>query len=373
MLDLESLSAKTIGWYRPNRRELPWRSTRDPYAIWISEIMLQQTQVATVIPYYLRFLERFPTPRQLAAADIEEVLRLWAGLGYYRRARQLHAAAKQIVECHQGIFPTSLDDVLALPGVGRYTAHAILSFALDQSLGIVEANTQRLYARLLRLTLPPQSTDGQRQLWDFAQRIMPSQQCGEFNQAMMEIGSQVCTPRNPSCLLCPFREFCPTHRHQETDQIPAPKPKKQYTSLLEAAVLVLDARGRVLIRQCQPGERWEGLWDFPRFDITDISGERKALRFLEDAMQTQFGVTTQLTATPYELKHAVTRYRITLRCYRAAPLAKGTRLPRRAAQRWISLDDARDMAWNASAKRVLAWLVHGRFDAPINQPPSKVR
>ncbi len=252
--------------------------------------MLQQTQVATVIPYYHRFLDRFPDPRTLANATEDEVFKLWAGLGYYRRARQLHAAAKQIVALHSGQFPRNLDAVLALPGVGRYTAQAILSFAHDDKLGIVEANTQRLYARLLYLTDPLPWSTSQKQLWDFAERIVPRKGCGEFNQAMMEIGSQLCTPRNPNCAECPLLPLCPTGERQHTDRVPAPKDKKIITPLTEAAILVRNSSAQWLVRRCKSGERWAGLWDFPRIDVSDCDGELGRNDKIQRAMRDEFGV-----------------------------------------------------------------------------------
>ena len=197
-------------WYKNHARDLPWRRTREPYHVWISEIMLQQTQVATVIPYFERFLKAFPTIKKLAAADEEKVLRLWEGLGYYRRARQLHKAAKQIVEKHAGKFPSRLEDVDALPGIGRYTRGAILSIAFEQREPILEANTIRLNARLLALEEDTSSKASQNALWDFAEDILPTKDIGLFNQALMELGGAICTPKSPRCLLCPVASICPT-------------------------------------------------------------------------------------------------------------------------------------------------------------------
>ena len=201
---LRSFRRRLIRWYKSERRELPWRETRDPYAIWLSEIMLQQTQVATVLGYYERFLATYPTVSDLANADEQDVLKLWAGLGYYRRARQLHAAAKVIRDQYEGSFPTQFEDVLALPGVGRYTAGAICSFAFEQRQPILEANTIRLFSRLIALRADPRASDSQQLLWEFADRILPKvsarsakdgrSQTGTFssiNQAVMELGSQV--------------------------------------------------------------------------------------------------------------------------------------------------------------------------------------
>lgn len=198
---LNAIGQQAVGWYRTKHRDLPWRRTRNPYHIWISECMLQQTQVATVIPYFQKFLLRFPNVESLAAAELDEVYQLWAGLGYYRRARQLHAAAQKVVETNSAPFPNTVDAILALPGIGKYTAHAIASFAFDSPCGIVEANTQRLYARLIGCQSPISSSSTQKALWEYATSLveawaLPS---GELNQALMEIGSQVCKPKDPLC------------------------------------------------------------------------------------------------------------------------------------------------------------------------------
>ena len=189
-----------LAWYRRHKRDLPWRRTSDPYAVWVSEIMLQQTQVATVIPYFERFLAAFPTIRALAAADERDVLRHWEGLGYYRRARQMHLAARVLVAQHAASFPRELDTVRTLPGIGRYTAGAIASIAFDLRAPILEANTVRLLSRLVAFDGDPASTAGQHALWSLADALLPARGCGEFNQALMELGSLVCAPPGPPAI-----------------------------------------------------------------------------------------------------------------------------------------------------------------------------
>ena len=200
---------RILAWFRRNARDLPWRRTRDPYAIWVSEIMLQQTQVVTVIGYFERFLAAFPSIADLAAADEQQVLRLWEGLGYYRRARQLHAAARVIVAEHQGRFPRDPEQIRALPGIGRYTAGAIASIGWDAREPILEANTIRVFSRLLAYRGDPQKNAGQQRLWEFAAGVLPKKDTGLFNQALMELGSEICTPRGPLCDQCPVRTLVP--------------------------------------------------------------------------------------------------------------------------------------------------------------------
>ena len=212
-----------LSWYDRERRDLPWRRTQDPYRVWLSEIMLQQTRVETVIPYYERFLERFPTVSDLAEAPIDDVLARWSGLGYYRRARSLHEAAGQIVREHAGVFPEDSAEALALPGVGRYTAGAILSIAYGRPEPILDGNVIRILSRWLRLGPEiPQS-----HLWTLAEDLVPEERPGDFNQAMMELGATVCTPRSPSCLLCPVQERCEARAEGTPERYPAPKAKEK--------------------------------------------------------------------------------------------------------------------------------------------------
>ena len=312
---LAQFQRRMLAWFRRNARDLPWRRTRDPYAIWVSEIMLQQTQVVTVVGYFERFLAAFPTIAALAAADEQQVLRLWEGLGYYRRARQLHAAARVIVAEHQGRFPRDIQQILALPGIGRYTAGAIASIGWDAREPILEANTIRLFSRLLAYRGDTRKNAGQKLLWEFAARVLPAKTSGLFNQALMELGSEICTPRGPRCDRCPVRSLCPTFRHGLQEVIPLPKRKTQYEERHEVAVIV--RRGdRVVLRRCGPDERWAGLWDFPRFQAAAPHGG-SIREQLEQAVADLTGLRVQAGDKLATLKHGVTRFRITLDCYEA--------------------------------------------------------
>lgn len=309
-------------WFAREARDLPWRRDPQPYRVWISEIMLQQTQVATVIPYFERFLAAFPTVGELAAAPEEQVLRLWEGLGYYRRARQLHAAAKKIVAEHDGIFPMSPDDIRALPGIGRYTAGAILSIAGDQAEPILEANTLRVNARLLGFAGDPLGKEGQRVLWEFAQAVLPKRGAGTINQALMELGALICTPREPKCLLCPVATLCRARIEGKVAIIPPPKRPKNFEALREAAVVVW-RKERVLLRRCGLDERWAGLWDFPR--VANEHESNHSAVGLVAAVARLTGVSIELGERLATLKHGVTRFRITLECHAATHLSGGPR------------------------------------------------
>lgn len=350
--ELNLLRSRAIRWYRREARALPWRQTSDPYQIWVSEIMLQQTQVATVIPFFHRFLASFPTVSALAAADEQDVLFHWSGLGYYRRARQLHAAAKLIDAQWQGQFPTSFESIQSLPGVGRYTAGAIASFAFDDRRPIVEANTQRLYARLLRLRGQLSELRQQSMLWEFAEELLPSRGgSGEINQALMEIGSQVCLPSQPRCEECPLAELCPTFANDEQALIPTPKPPKVYENRVEAAVMVYDAKKGYLMRQCGSKERWAGLWDFPRFDVTHCKTKSELLLSVVDQCLTNCSIPIAIEQDGFVLKHGVTRYRITLHVFHAGIAGKPKkRLP---ALAWHPLPSLKMLPLSSTGVQIL--------------------
>ena len=317
-------------WHVDHGRELPWRNCRDPYKVWISEIMLQQTTVVTVKPYFERFLKRFPNVAKLAAANEEDVLRLWEGLGYYSRARNLRKAAQAIV-ANGGKFPATIEALLNLPGIGRYTAGAIVSFAFDRPAPILEANTLRLYCRLLGFRDDPRSTSGQRALWSFAEKLVAEKSPGEFNQALMDLGATVCTPTDPRCDECPVASCCRALAEQAQTEIPAPKRRPEITETREAYVAI-ESAGRYLIYRRPEGQRWAGLWDFPRFELpasvvataflgrrsrprkAGTTGER---RLLERRIATEFGPRVTITERLTQLKHSVTRFRITLDCWLA--------------------------------------------------------
>lgn len=343
---LQLLRERLIEWFRQHARDLPWRRTHDPYRIWVSEIMLQQTQVATVTSYYERFLASFPDVRALANASEENVLRHWEGLGYYRRARHLHAAAKVIATEYGGQFPRTLTEIRKLPGIGRYTAGAILSFAHDDSQPIVEANTQRLYSRLLAYDGDLTTRAATDVLWQFASDVLPRSGAGELNQALMELGSLVCTPRSPDCGACPLTELCPTRASGMQDRIPRATKKMKYEEVTELAVVAW--RGsKVLVRPCGPAERWAGLWDFPRFAAQATSDRPQQLR---DGVRSLTGVEVEPGGELLVIKHGVTRFRITLHCHSAQTLRAPRRLQRDA--RWSTLEELAALPLSVTARQI---------------------
>jgi A/G-specific adenine glycosylase len=306
---------RLLAWYGRAARDLPWRRSKDPYRVWLSEIMLQQTQVATVRPYFERFVRAFPTVHALAAADEQEVLRLWEGLGYYRRARQLHQAAQILVAEHGGRFPRESQTLRRLPGIGRYTAGAILSIAFDLPEPILEANSTRLLSRLLGYRGDPRSVAGQQLLWAMAAAILPRRGAGQLNQALMELGSQVCLSRGPRCEACPVAILCRANAEGSQAEIPPPRTKCPTQAVREAAVLVR-RRGRFLLLRRPEGERWAGLWDFPRFPI-HAEHPAAVRRELIDNVRRLTGTVITPTEHLGTIRHGVTRFRITLECYLA--------------------------------------------------------
>ena len=249
-------------WYARGHRDLPWRRDRDPYRILVSETMLVQTTVAAAAPYFERFLARFPTVEALAGASEADVLKAWEGLGYYRRARGLHEAARAIARDHGGLVPDDPASLLALPGVGRYIAGAVLSFAFDQPAAIVEANTQRVLARLLAWEEDIAKSISQRRLWQAAGRLVPEVGAGDFNQALTELGATTCTPRDPSCLICPIAAECLARALGLQDRLPLKTPKAPPLEVVEACALVR-RDGRLLVVQRGPVGLWAGFWEFP--------------------------------------------------------------------------------------------------------------
>ena len=339
----DRIAADLLGWYARARRDLPWRRSQDPYRVWVSEIMLQQTQVERVRDFFVRFIDRFPTVEALAAAPAQEVLRLWEGLGYYRRARQLHAAAQRIVAEHGGTFPRDVAGLRTLPGIGRYTAAAIASIAMGLPEPIVEANSRRVIARLAGHAAPLDGHGGDEPIWAIAAALVPPRHPGRFNQALMDLGALVCLPDRPLCEACPIASHCNARQTRRTAEIPAKPARRTVRQLRESAVVVRRA-GRVLVEQRGPGEWWEGLWDFPRLPHRDGSAsklvtEAESLRPLACAGVERIGSIT----------HTVTHHRITL-----AVLACDAARPGRTARgrRWVTIASLERLAMTAPGRRI---------------------
>jgi A/G-specific adenine glycosylase len=327
--------APLAAWYARAKRDLPWRRSRDPYRVWVSEIMLQQTQVERVKEYFARFMERFPALEDLAAAREEDVLRQWEGLGYYRRARQIHAAARRLVAEHAGRFPRSVDRLRELPGIGRYTAGAIASIAFDEPAPVVEANSRRVIARLVAHDRPLTGAAGDAPIWRIAEALVPKRHPGRFNQALMDLGAMVCTPQRPLCTRCPLERHCLARRSRRVDSIPVQAPRRQPLLLRETAI-VLRRRNSVLLERRGAGEWWEGLWDFPRQPAAGRATGRK------------LGVVT----------YTVTHHKVTCTVVeRAAPASGPAKAAKARSGRWIQVAKLGSLPLSAPGRRIARLLL----------------
>jgi A/G-specific adenine glycosylase len=312
---------------------MPWRGVGDPYRVWISEIMLQQTTVAAVIPYFERFISRFPTLESVAEADEQDVLAAWEGLGYYSRGRNIHRAARAVVETLGGRLPDDVESLRKLPGIGRYTAGAIASFAYGKRAPILEANTQRLYARVIGYRGDPRTKEGQGVLWKFAETILPMKEVGRFNQGLIDLGAMVCVPVNPRCEDCPLKGGCRAFRDGLQGEIPPPRVRPNVTDVYEA-VFAVRRSGRWLVRQRSAGERWAGMWDFPRLAIDEPVSRGGWDEILRRFQKASGLVLSEPAAFPV-FRHSVTRYRVHLS--RVSAEATAGEWTGDAAVRWLPL------------------------------------
>jgi A/G-specific adenine glycosylase len=341
--DLPAFRKRLLSWFRQFQRDLPWRRNKDPYRVWLSEIMLQQTRVAAVIPYYERFLERFPDVRTLAEAPEEDVLRLWSGLGYYSRARNLQAAAKEIVAKHVVIFPRDPNTALALPGIGPYTAAAILSIAYDAKLAVLDGNVGRVIARLDAVRGNLRESRRWQALQARADELLDRKSPGDWNQAMMELGATMCTPRAPQCLLCPVATFCRARQLGIADTLPEKRKKRATVDVRLAAAVLLDPQGRTLLLPPPQASRSHTthedvatlvskMWHFPTIAVeSDATSELR--QFLTKVIPPNGKDQPLRLAALSKARHAVTYRAITLLPYRV-PLAK---LPQLTDAKHISL------------------------------------
>lgn len=310
----ERIVRPLLEWYRQHRRDLPWRGA-SPYAVWVSEIMLQQTQVATVIPFFNRFLQSFPVVESLAAAPVEEVLKHWAGLGYYARARNLHRAAQIVVARHGGRLPKTPVEIETLPGIGRYTAGAILSIAYGVPRPIVDANVIRVLSRVFGLRGDPKSAVNQAALWSLAEQLVPADAPGDFNQGMMELGALVCDSSDPKCERCPLLPVCAAGNSAEPASLPEYPAGRTPVNVHHSSAIIHRDTGEFLIIQRPMHGLWGGLWEFPRLVCQSGEEPREAAN---RAAKEIVGLDTLVQERLGVVKHGVTHHRITLHGFLAA-------------------------------------------------------
>ncbi|MDX9788164.1 MAG: A/G-specific adenine glycosylase [Desulfobacterales bacterium] len=322
-------------WYQEHKRPLPWRETRNPYCIWVSEVMLQQTQVKTVIPYYVTFISRFPDVASLAEADLHEVLKLWEGLGYYARARNLHRAAKIVAESHKGIVPDDYAAFRALPGVGEYIAAAVLSIAFSQPHAVVDGNVKRVLARLACIETPVNQAAGHREFNAYAQTLLDRQSPETFNQAMMELGALICKPEIPDCLQCPLNADCLSCRKKVVARYPR-RIKARRTPTHSIAVAVIWRNGKVLITQRAPDGLLGGLWEFPG---GKVKAKETSIEACKREVKEETGLSIEVMAPLTRVKHAYTHFKIEMDVFICRYAGGRVRLSGPVAFRWVTLGE----------------------------------
>jgi A/G-specific adenine glycosylase len=345
---MSHISSRLLNWYRDHKRTLPWRASNpDPYAVWVSEIMLQQTRVETVIPYFEKWLGLFPNIRVLASASEHAVLNAWEGLGYYSRARNLHKAAKIVVNEHAGQLPRDLLALRKLPGIGRYTLGAIASIAFGMDIPALDGNIRRVYARLFDIAEPADAPVGEKILWQLAEEQLPKGKAGDYNQALMDLGATICLPKNPRCLICPLMEVCKARQNGTQEQRPVLKPRKDVPEYVHAAGVIIN-NGEVLLAQRPSKGLLGGMWEFPN---GRVNGE--PAKELAKALKTGYSLKVRLE--PGEAKgrrhpnqgkakelgivqHAYTHFKVTVHAFRCELLSE----PKDGNLKWVPLDKLND-------------------------------
>ncbi len=347
---ISAIVKNLLDWFSANARDLPWRRTRDSYAIWVSEIMLQQTQVKTVLPFWERWMRELPTVEAAARASSDKIHKLWEGLGYYSRARNLQRAAQIIVAKHRGKFPSKFEDILELPGIGRYTAGAISSIAFNQPAPILDGNVMRVLTRIFGIDRDPRSKETNALLWQLATELVErsNNHCSALNQSLMELGALICLPRNPQCAGCPVKKQCVAFKTNRTAELPNIGKRVPVTARRFVAFLV-EHRGKYLVRQRPQGVVNAHLWEFPNVEVNGTAADAAAV------FKSQFGIRPPELQPLPTVKHSITRYRITLEAYRTS-LRKEDRAPKGF---WLVPTDLDSLAFTAAHRKILRQLNDG--------------
>ena len=336
---------RLLAWFDTNgRHDLPWQHPRTPYRVWLSEIMLQQTQVRVVVPYFERFVAALPDVPALAAATLDEVLALWSGLGYYARARNLHAAAQRCVELHDGDLPRDLDALMALPGIGRSTAGAILSQAWGDPFPILDGNVKRVLCRVFGVEGWPGQPAVEKQLWTIADRLLPPSRMADYTQAQMDFGATLCTRHDPACVLCPLQRECVALREGRTGELPTPKPGKPLPERGAIALLLRDAEGRVLLQRRAPSGIWAALWSLP--EAPDHAAARD---WFEMHVEGDYDHADGLDP----IQHGFTHYRLLLQPLAWRDVSLKPRVAEEDDMRWVARDELDSLGIPAPIRKLL--------------------
>jgi A/G-specific adenine glycosylase len=331
---MKRLASRLLAWYQTNKRMPPWRDHPDPYAVWVSEIMLQQTRVETVIPYFERWMHLFPDIRSLADASEQEVLNAWEGLGYYSRARNLHKAAKIVAEQYNGELPRDLDQLRALPGIGRYTLGAIASMAFGMDVSALDGNIKRVYARIFDVTVPVDTPVGEKILWQLADENLPAGHAGDYNQALMDLGATICVPKHPRCLICPVMKYCRARQSGTQNERPITSPKKDVPHYVHAAGVMIQ-RGSVLLAQRPSTGLLGGMWEFPNGRV-----DGDPARELPDALKMGYKLRVRLKRKAGKqealgmVQHGYSHFSVTVHVFECELVSR----PRETNLKWVSLN-----------------------------------
>jgi A/G-specific adenine glycosylase len=342
-----------LDWYDQEFRDLPWRSATDPYRIWVSEIMLQQTQVIKVIPYYEKFVKTFPNINALAKANLAAVLKIWEGLGYYARARNLHKAARFIEAEFNGQFPRQVSDILLLPGIGPYTAAAIASIVYSENMAVVDGNVNRVLARLYQLKEDPKSTSGKKRFQQLADAKLSKTRPGDYNQAMMELGAVICKPRSPICAKCPVQNYCGSYKSQTQSLFPTKSPKKERPHN-NIAVGIVEQDGKILIAQRPENKMLGGLWEFPGGKVEkNESLEETTVRELKEELGINVVVDRYFTSVDFQYTHMS----ITLHAFFCTLISGTPQAIECTAWKWVGRNDLLEYAFPKANKTILKALL----------------